>query len=391
LKNQLLVNGKEAARKAGWNRLSDTVGARFDPRLGWRVESPLGTTDVLEWNGDRCESLGPRSIRTLRYDESIPDPYYIPGHGTEDFRDGGLHGIDPCGVDDHVRMHDRVMARMPVSLVNLDTGNPQTLAQIETHGYGYTLDGLGDTTVLPKYGKPREIRYDGMHDVRRRRFTMRHMADPFVMLDVKAVAHDMALAWDRKRADVIFKEPKGQGSPRIGREAAWVAIVAVDAGYVALADRMRKIFAHVQTPEGAIQVNSGGNPAPPPGKWMSDMEGHFLVQAMRALGMNREAKRLADLCCLRPIGKYIEHGTQRGDQSPTHGTAWAAMACGVYSRAQFREIATKWKVGPWPNGSMTGPFADPARVLQELVAWNQIGKTRTAIDLLKQAAMRRAG
>lgn len=373
--NQLKVGGRVVEPKIGWHQLDDECGARFHSRIGWRVE---GRTDkAIEWNSSHVDSLGPRSIRTLRFDEAIPTPYYMPGHETSDWFDGGLHGMDLCGITSTAREWDRVMARMPVSLTDYTDGTLPPLAGIERPTIGvYSLERSGDTSVLPGFGAPWEKAFNGQHLLRAWRWCANLPRDEFIAADIKAIARDCALALDRAWLQTILKEPGGQGSPRIGREAAFCLMFAVGAGDVELRDRICKAMKHTQSDYGNFQLNSGGNPAPPPGAWFSDAEADYLTVAARMAGMNREAKKQADVAIgCGPRGKYIEVGTGRGDQAPTHGTSWGGMGCGVYSTLEVQRIAKLFDVGPYPDGSMRPRSTSLTTVKKNLLDWNQPGKS----------------
>lgn len=380
--NVLRVDGKVIERKPGYVQLGDTLGAYRNTRLGFQLETTGAWDGRLTWNGGTLERLGPRSRRTLRFDEGNPTPYYMPGHETSDWFDGGLQGMDMCGIAGRYADYDRVTARTPIfGLIDIVTGKPRALASIALPEIGvYSLERVGPTSILPELGQPDEVPYNGQHDLRRRRWSILLTDDEFTKRDKESIARDMALAWSRALADVIFKEPKGQGSPRVGREWAFVAMAAVDAGNTTLMERMAKIAAHVQGPYGNLQVNSGGNPAPPPGKWFSDAEAHYQTVALMALGMKRQAAKLADVSVANGRkGKYLEVGTGRGsplsDGGPTDGTSWAAMACGVYGRDKVREVSGLWKVGPDYNGALHGPYTDPVALAAKIDWWNNPGKS----------------
>lgn len=381
--NTLVVDGRAVPPGNTWVQLGPTLGAHRSKRLGFQLETTQAWEGELEWNGYRISRLGSRSRRTLRFGEAYPEPYYIPGHGYGDFSDGGLHGMDLCGIQGRPHDWDRVHARCPVfGLIDIVTGKPRRLASVALPQAGYSLERIGETSVLPEYGAPDETAYNGQHDVRRSRWAAPR--DEFGVRDQIAVARDLALAWGLQRQRLILGEPGGQGSPRVGREWAFVTMAFEDAGDTASVARMVKIAQHVQDPYGNLQVNSGGNPAPPPGRWFSDAEAHYQTVALAAVGEKRMAAKLADVA-VRPgrIGKYIEVGTGRGDQAPTDLTSWGAMACGVYDKATVRAISGLWAVGPDWNGAVTGPVADPAVLAAKLHALGQPGKTLWAEAYLR--------
>lgn len=375
--NRLLIDGKEIPHGSTYTQAGDTLGVYRSKRLGFQLETTRSWAGRIEWNGRTLYYLGPRSRRTLRFNETIPDPYYYPGHGTEDFRDGGLHGMDMCGVKGRAHDWDLVMARCPVfGLIDPANGKPRRLASIAQPQGGYSLERVGPTSILPEYGKTDETAFDGMHWLRAACWAFLLTSDDFLQRDRIAIARDMGLKWGPGLANLIVEEePGGEGSPRVGREFAFVLRAAIEAGDVALRDRLLMIAAHVQDPYGNLQVNSGGNPAPPPGRWFSDGEAHYQTVSLTLAGSKRMATKLANVSARKRIGKYIEVGTGRGDQAPTDGTAWAAMACGVFGRDETRAASGKWKVGPNHSGAMSGPFTSPATLKAKLAEWNQPGKT----------------
>lgn len=374
--NELRIDGKPIPAGSTYTQVGDTLGVYRSRRLGFQLETTGKWDGRIEWNGGVLTHLGPRSRRTLRFDQAIPTPYYIPGHGTEDFRDGGLHGMDMCSVGGSPHDWDNVLARCPVfGIIDIKTGKPRRLASVALPQAGYSLERIGPTSILPEYGPTDEIPYNGQHDLRRQRWTA--PLDEFGKRDQIAVARDMALVWNVAMQRLILSEPGGQGSPRVGREFAFVMRAFLDAGDTASVARMVRIATHVQDPYGNLQVNSGGNPAPPPGRWFSDAEAHYQTVSLALAGEKRMARKLGDVCVANGRrGKYIEVGTGRGDQAPTDGTSWAAMACGIYSKDEVRAISGKWKVGPDYNGAMSGPFTDPAALKAKLAWWNSRGKTR---------------
>lgn len=373
--NTLVVNGTTVPPGSGWLQLDPTLGTHRSRRLGFQLETTGAWEGELWWNGTRISRLGPRSRRTLRFGEAYPDPYYIPGHGYGDFSDGGLHGMDLCGVGGSPHDWDRVHARCPVfGLIDIKTGKPRRLASIALPQAGYSLERIGQTSVLPEYGQTDEIPYNGQHDLRRQRWAPPD--DEFGWRDMIAVARDMALVWNVKMLRLILSEPEGEGSPRVGREWAFVLRAFLEAGDGASSDRMVRIAQHVQDPYGNLQVNSGGNPAPPPGRWFSDAEAHYQIVSLTLAGEKRMAAKLAEVC-VKPgrIGKYIEVGTGRGDQAPTDLTAWAPMGCGIYGRDVVRAISGKWAIGPDWNGKVWPPITDPMSLAAKLRWLNQPGKT----------------
>lgn len=387
--NTLFFNGREVPCKPGWLQLDDTIGVHRNTRLGFQIETTGAWKGDLTWNGMYLHSLGPRSRRTLRYGEAIPDPYYYPGHGMEDFRDGGLHGMDLAGVACRPHDWDRLTARSPVfGLIDPKTGKARPLSEIAMPDIGvYSLERVGPTSILPEYGKTVETPMNGQHWLRASCWGALLTEDEFLRRDRQAIVRDMALAWDRKKAARMLKEPASQGSPEVGREWAFVAIAACDAQDKPMMERMKSIALHVQTPYGNLQINSGGNPAPPPGRWFSDAEAHYQVVALHRLGLKREAAKLASVCVANGrVGKYIEVNTGRGSGAPTDLTAWGAMGCGVYDAATVRTISGKWKVGPNHSGQVTGPYADPALVSVKLKGLNAPGKTRTVAAILDGGA-----
>jgi hypothetical protein len=386
--NELRVDGKTVAPKVGWTQLGPKFGTTFHSRLGHRLEGE--TDDLVQWNGDTEPGMGPRSILTLRFNAGIPQPFYFADREASDFQDGGLSGVDLCGSDGDVALHDAIMARCPVSLVDVKAGKNRALATIATNPGGYNLtrsagDPSWDPTpgsMLPEYGRPRRMTYDGQHLSRAIRVALRFYlegrVDTFMAMDLAALCHDAALAWNRTKAQSILDEPGGKGSEQTGREYADVLILAAITGNKALLGLLKEIAKHVVDSRGFLHsAPMIGNPPPKSqGEWASDRECHETVVGMRLAGWNREALKLAESCVgLGRVGKYILKSDPRvGDQAPTDGTAWAAAASGVFPKSRVRTIASKIKVGPWPNGSMSNLSANP---LPLLIAWGQRGKTRT--------------
>lgn len=380
--NELRIDGKPIPAGSTYLQAGDTLGVYRSRRLGFQLETTGNWTGLIEWNGGAIPHLGPRSRRTLRFDQAIPTPYYIPGHGTEDFRDGGLHGMDMAGVGGSPHDWDNVHARCPVfGLIDIKTGKPRRLASVALPQAGYSLERIGQTSVLPEYGPTDEIPYNGQHDLRRQRWAA--PLDEFGIRDQIAVARDMALVWNLQMQRLILSEPGGQGSPRTGREFAFVMRAFLDAGDAASVARMVRIAQHVATPDGFLHRASGGNPAPPPGAWASDAESHYQTVSLFLANEKRMAAKIAD-ACVRPgrLGKYIEHGTGRGAQAPTDLTAWGPMGCGVYDSATVRAISALWAIGPDWNGKVWPPVTDPAACKAKLHWLNQPGKTKWAEAML---------
>jgi hypothetical protein len=386
--NKLLIDGKEIPCKPGYVQLGDTLGAYRNTRLGFQLETTRAFEGRIEWNGSVLTHLGPRSRRTLRFGEAIPTPYYIPGHESSDWFDGGLQGMDLCGTAGRAHDWDRMHARTPVfGLIDIATGKPRRPASIAMPAIGvYSLERAGPTSILPEYGETDEKANNGQHDKRRGRWGDLIARDEFVERDMLAVTRDLGLAWNGKRAAAILQGPKACGSYDAGREFAFVLIAAVAAGDTPLVDRLCKIALHVQTAWGNLQISADGNPAPPDNvNWYSDAEAHYQVVALKKAGLDRQARKLADVSVkIGRKGKYLRIGTGEGsplsDGGPTDGTAWGAAACGVYNRSELIQVSTKWKIGPDWNGALHGPYADLAACRARHIYVNQPGKSRWFLE-----------
>lgn len=376
--NTLVVDGKTIPNKPGWIQLGATLGAHRNTRLGFQLETTGVWEGTLTWNGTGITSLGPRSRRTLRYGEGIPQPYEIPGHQGSDWFDGGLTGMDLCGMESRPHDWDRVHARCPVfGLIDITTGKPRRPASIEMPQGGYSLERRGPTSILPELGETWDTPYNGQHDLRRSRWTQPR--DEFGLRDARAVAFDMGLVWSAKAVKQRMAErPKGTGSYWLGREFAFVLIAAVDAGDQPLRDRLCAFAEHAQTSWGNLQISSGGNPAPPDNlNWYSDAEAHYQTVALKHAGLDRAAAKLGNVSVANGRkGKYLKIGTGEGHDAPTDGTAWGAMACEIYPRDEVCRISGLWKVGPDYNGAMSGPYPDTSALKAKLAWWNQRPKTR---------------
>lgn len=389
--NKLLIDGHEIPSKPGYVQVGDTLGCYRNTRLGFQLETTRAWDGLIEWNGMHLDHIGPRERVTLRFGEPIPTPYEYPGHQGSDWFDGGLYGMDLCGVAARPHDWDRIHARCPVfGLIDIETGKPRRPASIAMPAIGvYSLERAGPTSVLPEYGPVEEKCFNGQHDLRRSCWGAKLKPDEFIQRDRLAVTRDMGLAWNAKKAQAILSGPKGTGSYDVGREFAFVLIAAVDAGDQPLIDRLCRIAEHVQTAWGNLQIASGGNPAPPDDiNWYSDAEAHYQTVALKRAGLDRHARKLADVSVkFGRRGKYLKIGTGEGspwsDGGPTDGTAWAAMACGVYTRAEVTAISQKWKIGPDWNGAMHGPYADLAACRARHEWWGQPGKSAWFLEATK--------
>ena len=186
-----LVIGSLTLKPLRYQR-SGSIGAWFQRGLGWRVffSQPFQGR-VAAYGVDTGVIMPARGILTIRPSTTSLVPFAINGDFS-DFSGGGAMGIEPYGVDAPITTHDRVMQRCPVGRYDLSTGKP-----ITTPVEGYHLSG---TAPCPPYADPAWpfIEYDGEHRVRAYRFGIRHMGDPFVLMDLKALLADTMLFWKRE-------------------------------------------------------------------------------------------------------------------------------------------------------------------------------------------------
>ena len=286
------------------------MGAWYLPRIGWRIYfDKAAQVRVRAYRVDDTVLMPSRGILTIR--PETPDGSLIPGTSrpglgfAEDFRGGGAEGIDPCGQGSLLQ-HDRVMQRCAIGLYDLRTGK----APVAFNAGAYDLVRFKGPKGYSAPASPKP--FDGQHLVAAYCHAIANADEPYVQMDLRALAYDCSLAWNAAREAQMTSGATGKGHGNVGREFAWVSYVAVLAQDRQLIARMRRIALHVVMPWGGLQrlvegVYKGGSPDPwevskvPHGIDVTqDFENYHTIVALHALGLEAMASKLANAVCAAP-------------------------------------------------------------------------------------------
>ena len=388
------IEGRTFNAQRGWNRVAPELGFHYrNARDGIRLVAGKHavTLTVGIFNRVFLVKMQPRGVCTIRSTTQNVDELEVPGLGSEDFRGGSASGIDPFGIPGTIHDHDATMRRCPVELLDMATGVP-----LRIQSPGYNLVRFAQVAGYDM-GTGRKC-YDGQHLVRAVRFAVRFLRDPWVRMDLRALARDAGLAWSSNWVKAILAMPGGRGHGACGREWAWVAYVAALAGDRALSARMTKIAQHVAQPWGGLLRNVEGSYWGSPHPWApseqggsgvphgvdvaQDFELSFQVLALQRLGQQRMAMKLANSVLQRPLRKWIDCDTVAGvgnHYADIHQRWIGLGALAEMDRAKGIAYAKTCPV-PTQGGSQVGPFAKLADTRVALIAWGQPGKTRAFID-----------
>jgi len=443
----------------GWNRLGSDIGAWLYPRNEANPSAPRGVQFRCARGGQyrievddafaptwRAEGyLPPRALLTVRPDSPSPTLGLLRPYGNPwDFSGGGGDGIDACGSDGSVHLHDATMQRHAVGLYDMATGKLRSVAQIPTAGYYHLTRGSGKVTTIPDYvTKPADpyddtryaadvtpipdvvLRanvlsfqaYDGQHMIRAYRFALRHLTDPIVQDDLRAMVRECEVAWNAAREEAVLASPGGRGHYEIGREWAWVSCLAAVVERMdspigrwlgnltgsSSTARMRRIARHVAHREtGVLQrfvEGMSGSPYPygdypasgvPAGQGIGltqHLEACAQITALDALGLKRECVRLAKTILGRKQLKWIDTDTGLpqggGWHGPADDQAWPAIA--VLTRHDQRagyDAAMRHKI-PNDLGEWQGPYKSLPEIKARLASWiGGRGKARWMLEVL---------
>lgn len=422
----------------GWNRLASDIGAytergvdavQFRTARGGYYTIKVQFAEKV-W-GPFSGYLAPRAILTVRADSPAPTLGLIRPLGGDHASAGG-EGISACGTKGSLHDHDGMISRCPIGLFSMADGNLRDAKSVPVAGYYRITRGWNKVQTLPEYvsnattspyddnrvaldatGCPdaalrslvlAQQAPDGQHLIRA--FTRALMLDdPFVRSDLRALLRDAEVAWDAAREASIVSGPRGAGSAECGREAAWVAYLAATVERLdapvgrwlgnltgsSFSSRMRRIYAHVQSPCGLTQrlafgsfwgspdpwgVPPGGSGVPQSTDVAQDLETYSTIVALAALGLKNEALSLCRTVLTSPTAKWIacSGGQAIGYHGVAADQAWPAIA--VWLRLDRRAAlacVTRWKI-PTNSGAWNGPYATVPEVRAALDAWSDKGK-----------------
>lgn len=390
-----LTLGQSTFHPTVFQQLGRLGCAWFERGLGWRIffAAPFQGR-VRAFQIDQTVAMPARGILTIRPTTTHLTPFAFHGDWS-DFSGGGAMGVNPWGDDDPIEVHDRIMQRCPVGRYDIATGQP-----ILTPVPGYNLSGFAP---CPGYAnaKPPAIEYDGEHRSRAYRVAVRHLADPFVLADMRALHEDAALFW-RPYAQSVLMGPMQHGHGYVGRSAAWFAFSAAEIEHHRDCELMRDVYCYTINPAtGSPQrlkqgqfygspdpwgdPDHGGSGVPAGVDVFQDIEQYHTIAALYVLGMYVEAEKLADTVLAYPKKKWIrcDNGEGVGEDYAEIEQAWIGLgALARINPAKARAYMKRWPIRHPYNGSQVGPFQDPASIKAALVAWNCIGKTRLALEVL---------
>lgn len=421
--------------KNGWNRITDDIGCAYARGTGVRFVTRRGGEYRIQFGTwDHAGYLPPRAILTIRPDSPAPTLGLLRPHGNQsDY--GGVSGleIEACGSGD-THDHDAAMQRCPIGLYDMTTGRLRTQPPPKVDLY-YRLDrGPNKSTTLPEYVKlanPADIyddnrlpldatpisntalraavlawwAYNGQHIIRGVRAAIRHLTDPFVAMDVQALAFDASLAWDAQRQQDIEQEVviNHGGSIQLGREFGWCSYLFCLAQNGPMRARMTSIAINAsQRRTGILQRNrfgiyNTGSPAPwgAPAQGGSgvptnvdvaqDLECYAQIIALFTMGAVRSAELLSRTVLSKPLRKWI--GTDDGQGYGVHPVAidqaWPALgAWAIDGNATVAiEAMKRWPI-PTQQGGQVGPFGSTSQIRSALIAWNMPGKSAWALAAL---------
>lgn len=376
----------------GGNR---STGCWFQRGIGWRIffAAPFQGR-IAAYQVDTTVAMPARGILTIRPTTTHLTPFAINGDFS-DFSGGGAMGIDPFGVDACITVHDRVMQRCPVGRYDLDTGK-----RITTPVDGYHLSGTAECPPYPAPAWP-WVEYDGEHRVRAYRFGLRHLDDPWVKLDLRALLDDSMLFW-RPYGEQILSGPSGRGHGYAGRSLAWTMLLSHHIGTDSEAQFLSNVDMHV-TVHGTGSPQRLVNPATHGGQgfygsphpWtesqvpanvdvMQDFEMSHLICAREAIGNPGWAEKLADTVLARPKRKWLDANTGEGVGIHYADPVQAWIGLGALARInkdKAIEYAKRWPIPKpvWQGGSI-GPYPDLGAIRAALWAAEMPGITRAFLE-----------
>lgn len=397
-------NGVPFSPVRGWNA---TKACHYSPSHGLRFvafKQPRSFT-LTAYGRTWAIQMPARGIRTIRPTTTTIQPFAFNGDPS-DFSGGNAQGVNPCGDPEPVDVHDAIFARCAVALNDPLSGRMLGLNNVL--GGGYNLSGYGQ---LPGYPAPVwPLCYDGEHRIRAYRVGIKHLDDPFVQMDLKALLLDSKLFW-KPYGDAILKGPGGHGHGYVGRSWSWTAYLSWLVGDTAFTDHMIRVARHVIDPAtgspqrlvnpdthggvgfwGSPQPwkpkNAGGSNVPAQRDVFQDLEASHQVAVFAKLGMHAEAIDLAETMLARPLRKWIdcETGLGLGDDYADPAQAWLGIgALAEIDKPRALEYAKTWPImrDPKVYGGSVGPFPTLAQQREALVAQNEPGKTAWFLEATK--------
>lgn len=361
------------------------------PRVGWRLYfDRAAQVRVAAYDREWSVLMPARGILTIRPTTEHLTPK-VEHH--YDFASGGGWGIDPYG-EGTLLDHDRIMQRCAIGLYDVTTGKPKRV----TPGK-YDLTRFTQVHGYPMAAEPRP--FDGQHLVRAYRAAVLHLRDPFVKMDLAALAYDAGIAWNAQFEADILKGPSGVGHGACGREWAWVAYLAALAGDRLLVQRMKRIAMHVAQWWGGLLRNKFGSYSGSPHPWgavsaggsgvpqsidvAQDLECYHTILALETIGLPASAKLLARTVLASPLRKWIDCDTGLGVGVHHVALDQAWIGLGALARLDLglaKEYAKAWPI-PTALGSQVGPFPKLADTRKALEAWNEPGKSGAFLEATK--------